>query len=123
MLALAPQILFGLGEEGGEPIFATSSRLKDLSASPRLHLQHTRISNFAARATCSALEILRRATPSQDDGTGCAHFFTASERVKGHSSLRYGSICSGIDSSMSNRNGRYRLACDLESRDCLFALD
>src|SRR5947209_9680403 len=45
MLALAPQILFGLGEEGGEPIFATSSRLKDLSASPRLHVQHTRISN------------------------------------------------------------------------------
>jgi hypothetical protein len=36
MLALAPQILFGLGEEGGEPIFGTSSRLKDLSASPRL---------------------------------------------------------------------------------------
>src|SRR4051812_36459522 len=36
MLALAPQILCGLGEEGGEPIFATSSRLKDLSASPRL---------------------------------------------------------------------------------------
>jgi transposase len=26
MLALAPQILFGLGEEGGEPIFATSSK-------------------------------------------------------------------------------------------------
>jgi hypothetical protein len=37
MLALAPQILFGLGEEGGEPIFATSSKLQDLSASPRLH--------------------------------------------------------------------------------------
>src|SRR5947209_8475950 len=49
MLALAPQILFGLGEEGGEPIFATSSRLKDLSASPRLHVQHTRISKCAAR--------------------------------------------------------------------------
>jgi hypothetical protein len=36
MLALAPQILCGLGEEGGEPIFTTSSRLQDLSASPRL---------------------------------------------------------------------------------------
>jgi hypothetical protein len=36
MLALAPQILCGLGEEGGEPIFGTSSRLQDLSASPRL---------------------------------------------------------------------------------------
>jgi hypothetical protein len=47
MLALAPQILFGLGEEGGEPIFATSSRLKDLSASPRLRSQHTRISKCA----------------------------------------------------------------------------
>src|SRR5438874_729174 len=38
MLALAPQILFGLGEEGGEPISPTSSWLQGGSASPASHL-------------------------------------------------------------------------------------
>src|SRR5436305_1358115 len=37
MLAPAPQILCGLGEEGGEPIFSTSSWLQVPTASPHLH--------------------------------------------------------------------------------------
>src|SRR5205809_7785666 len=56
MLALAPQILFGLGEEGGEPIFATSSKASgslgfpasssfNIQGSPNAHpeLLHPRI--------------------------------------------------------------------------------
>src|SRR5688572_14221501 len=38
MLAPPPQILCGLGEEAGEPIFSTSSRLQVPTASPHLHL-------------------------------------------------------------------------------------
>src|SRR6059058_4382298 len=37
MLAPPPQILCGLGEEGGEPIFSTSSWLQVPTASPHLH--------------------------------------------------------------------------------------
>src|SRR5688572_22725970 len=38
MLAPPPQILCGLGDEGGEPIFSTSSWLQVPTASPHLHL-------------------------------------------------------------------------------------
>src|SRR4051794_22424980 len=49
MLAPTPQILLGLGEEGGEPISPTSSRLQGGSASPRLLAQHTRVAEGRVR--------------------------------------------------------------------------
>jgi len=61
MLALPPQILLGLGEEGGEPIFASSFSLQDLSASPRLHsstYKDLRLRNLRSFAVFAA----------QDDG-------------------------------------------------------
>src|SRR5919109_4005731 len=42
MLALPPQILFGLGDEGGEPIFSSGSWPRVPMDSPRLLFKHTR---------------------------------------------------------------------------------